>query len=186
MLIAGIDIETTGFLAADHRIIEVFIGLWRPDNPVPAFVYEQRIDPQRSISADAQRVHKISGSDLIGKPTWDAVAPAIVKILGRADANVWHNGDEFDGPFIKQELERVGLKMPERPSLDTMVEGVWATPDGKKPKLQELCFASGVDYDPAAAHAASYDVLKMMECYFFGLKTGFFRGFYPEGMSLAA
>lgn len=186
MIVAGVDIETTGLLTPDHRIIEVYIGLWRDGNRI--WEYEQRIDPQRSISAEAQRVHKISAADLMGCPLWDTVGPNVEKILLRADGVVWHNGDEFDGPFIDQELKRIGLPgLPARPAIDTMVHGVWATADGKKPRLQELCFATGVDYDPDKAHAAAYDVEKMMDAYYRGLHFGYFPTFdTATGALLAA
>lgn len=173
MITAMIDIETTGLLAPDHRLIEIYISLYKGRKQV--WKYDQRIDPQRSISAEAQRVHKISSSDLIGKPTWEVVGPTVAEILARADMFVWHNGDEFDGKFIDQELKRIGhVGVPARPAIDTMVHGVWATSDGKKPRLSELCFACDVAYDPTAAHAASYDVEVMAECFFKGLDYGFF------------
>jgi DNA polymerase-3 subunit epsilon len=172
-IVAGIDIETTGLLAADHRIIEVYISLWRKDKRI--FEFDQRIDPQRSISADALRVHGIDIGQLAGKPTWDAVAPNVVKVLSKADLFVWHNGDDFDGPFIEQELKRISLTLPKRQSVDTMKAGVWATPDGKKPTLAELCFSLGIDYDATKAHAASYDVGVMMEAYNTGVRWGYFQ-----------
>jgi len=70
------------------------------------------------------------------------------------------------------------IKMPQLS--DTMTEGVWATHDGKKPSLQELCFACEVEYDPALAHAAAYDVDKMMDCFFKGLEWGYFE--LPEAL----
>lgn len=172
-ILAGIDIETTGLLSSDHRIIEVYIGLWRGAERI--FEFDQRIDPQRSIAADAQRIHGIASTDLIGQPTWDAVAPNVVSVLEKASGFIWHNGDEFDGKFLEMELGRIGLSLPTRPSVDTMLEGIWATPDGKRPRLSELCFACGVEYDPAKAHAGSYDVQVMMEAYFKGLEWGFFQ-----------
>lgn len=187
MIVAKIDIETTGLLAPDHRIIEVYTSLYK--NRKKAFVYDQRIDPQRSISAEAQRVHGIVYTDLLGKPTWDAVGPVLYKVLERADLYVWHNGDEFDGPFLDMEFKRIGLPgLPKRPSIDTMAEGLWATHNGKKPKLAELCFACGVPYDPAKAHAASYDVEVMAECFYRGVEWGFFKlpEVASEEMRLAA
>ena len=183
-IFAAIDTETTGLLAPDHRIIEVYIELIRGSSTI--FTYEQRIDPQRLISADAQRVHKISASDLIGKPTWDTVGPVVHKILSKADGYLWQNGDDFDGPFLDQELKRIGLSLPKRPAIDTMKAGVWATPDGKKPSLQELCFACGIDYDPALAHAAAYDVQKMVGCYLRGSEWGFFPTKFVTDSALAA
>lgn len=173
MIIAGLDIETTGLLTPDHRIIEIYIGLWKDEKRI--WQYEQRIDPERGISADSQRVHGISINDLFGQPKWKAVAPMVQKILSRADLLVAHNGNEFDLPFIAKELKRVGLEIPEKPSVDTMLEGVWATSDGKKPRLGELAFACGIDYDRSKAHAAYYDVEVMMKCFFKALKWGFYK-----------
>lgn len=184
VLLAGTDIETTGLEIGDHRIIEVAIGLYRPTGE-RAYLYTQRIDPQRAIAADAQRVHGIGISDLVGKPIWNEVAPVIAKVYAKATHHIWHNGDEFDGPFLEYEFKRIGLEFPKRPSIDTMRHGVWATPDGKKPRLQELCFACNVPYDPALAHKAEYDVDKMMECYFKGLDWGFFPAL-QDGTSQAA
>jgi DNA polymerase-3 subunit epsilon len=183
-IIAGLDWETTGKFEPDHRIIEAYIGLYRGGKRI--WSYEQRIDPQRSISADAQRVHKISSSDLIGMPIWSAVAPTINSILARCDFVVAHNGNEFDRPFAEQEMTRIGLTLTEKPWVDTMQDGLWATSDGKKPRLGELAFACGVEYDPSMAHAAAYDVDRMMECYFKGLEWGFYTQPKLEGFALAA
>lgn len=184
MIIAGTDTETTGLLDADHRIIEAYVGLWRP-NGEKIFSYDQRIDPQRGISADAQRVHGITLADLVGKPNWDEVGPKLHKVLSKADLYVWHNGDGFDGPFLDMEFKRIGLSLPERPTVDTMLNGVWATHDGKKPTLQELCFACGIEYDPLAAHAAAYDVDVMMQAFFLGVQWGYFD-LPAEGLLKAA
>jgi DNA polymerase III subunit epsilon len=169
----GLDIETTGLLTPDHRIVEVYAGLW--DDGKLVAECNTRIDPQRGMPAEAQRVHKISAADLTGMPLWGTVAPKLMRLIERADVYVWHNGDEFDGPFLDMEFMRVGLpKMPVKPSLDTMKQGLWATHDGKRPRLQEVCFALGVTYDPALAHGARYDVHRMMDC----LKIGRHLGFY--------
>lgn len=183
-IIAGLDWETTGKNEPDHRIIEAYIGLYRGGTKI--WSYEQRIDPQRSIAADAQRVHGISASDLIGMPIWDSVAPTINAILKRADFIVAHNGLDFDKPFGEREMKRIGLTLTEKPWIDTMVDGVWACSDGKKPRLGELAFACGVDYDPSKAHAAAYDVDVMMECFNKGVEWGFFALPQKEGLALAA
>ncbi|WP_210334663.1 3'-5' exonuclease [Ensifer sp. ENS10] len=183
-IIAGLDWETTGKLEPDHRIIEAYIGLYRGGTKI--WSYEQRIDPQRSISADAQRVHGISAGDLIGMPIWDTVAPTINQILNRCDFVVAHNGNGFDKPFAEMEMRRIGLTLTDKPWIDTMLDGVWATADGKKPRLGELAFACGVDYDPSKAHSAAYDVDVMMDCYLKGLDWNFFSMPELEGLKLAA
>jgi DNA polymerase-3 subunit epsilon len=177
LIIAGGDIETTGLLTPDHRLIETYTGLYRGGSRI--FAYEQRIDPGRSIAADAQRVHGISSADLFGKPSWEDVANDHLKVFSKAHMIIFHNA-EFDWNFYKQEFQRIGKKLPDIPVFDTMTEGVWATSDGKQPRLEELAFACEVEYDPAAAHAAHYDVGVMMECFFKGLEWGFFE--LPEAL----
>jgi DNA polymerase-3 subunit epsilon len=185
-LAAGYDIETTGLLTPDHRIIEVYVGLWDTTTRKQVFTYEQRIDPERSIAADAQRVHGISAADLSGKPVWSMVAPALSKVLSKADFVIGHNIREFDWPFTNQELRRVGLPALDKPLVDTMLEGRWAKPDGTVPNLGALCWACEVDYDPANAHAASYDVQVMVEAYFRALDWGFFKPFNTKDQTFAA
>lgn len=183
MILAPLDTETTGLSPADDRIIEVYVELVKGSSTV--FTYEQRIDPQRSISAEAQRVHRITASDLIGKPVFATVAPVLHKILSKADAYLIHNAD-FDIGMLKAEFERNGFKLPERPVIDTMILGSWATPDGKRPSLKELCFACGIDYDDTLAHAASYDVKKMTACYLRASEWGFYPSEIKQESLLAA
>jgi DNA polymerase-3 subunit epsilon len=165
---AGIDIETTGLEKGDHRIIEIYIGLYREDKLLRE--YNQRIDPQRSIAKEAQDVHKISSADLVGMPTWSYAAPTVHAFLTKADVHVAHNS-EFDLPFIAYELKRMNLIMPERTVIDTM-QFSWATPDGKKPSLRELCLATDLEYDETQAHAAFYDVDRMMQALFQARRFG--------------
>lgn len=174
MLIAGTDIETTGLEPGDHRIIEVYTGIWDLGSRSQVDEYFQRIHPQRSIAVDAQRVHGISLADLEGCPVWDDMARDFAKSLNRADLIVGHNLIQFDMPFIGYELKRVGLAPVERPLFDTM-NARWATVNGKLPTLAELCFACGVDYDPAQAHKADYDVGVMMKAFFNALDWGWFQ-----------
>lgn len=186
MIIAGLDIETTGLLEkdgtpGDHRIIEVCAQLWDLETATLRFNFVQRIDPQRAIAAAAQAVHKITTADLVGKPVWEEVAPKLHAVCRKADLIVAHNGDGFDKPFVNGEFKRIGLPAVE-PWFDTMLEGRWSTPTGAVPSLQALCFACDVDYDPDAAHAADYDVGVMMDCFFKGLRWGWYA--LPEALRM--
>lgn len=171
MLIGGYDLETTGLLSPEHRIVEIYLGVWDLGTKSLIREFEQRINPERSIAVDAQRVHGISNAMLSGCPTWDFVAPNLFKEFAGVDLIVAHNGDGFDKPFTEQEMKRVKIAIPDRPWFDTM--GLrCATPNGKVPNLGELCFAFDVEYDPSKAHAASYDVKVMMECFFKAVEWG--------------
>jgi len=174
MLITGLDTETTGLDAAEgHRIIEVACLTYDSATRKLVDRYVQRIDPERPITPKAQEVHGISYNELVGRPKWDSVAPEVHKRLAAADMMVAHNA-AFDVPFVGIELIRIGMTLPVLEAFCTMENGRWACADGKYPKLQELCFALGVHYDPAAAHAADYDVTVMMQCFWRGLDRGFF------------
>lgn len=183
MIIASTDVETTGFLEPDHRIVEVYVDLITSGDQKVIYTYEQRINPLRSMPAEAQRVHHISGAELIGKPSFEVVGPMIHKILGKADIFVAHNA-QFDFGFYNQEFVRIGLTPLTTPVFCTMEEGIWASPTGKKPALRELCYAMDIEYDPSLAHAASYDVKRMNECFFRGVQWGWFT--LPDLMKLAA
>lgn len=183
-LVAGFDIETTGLEPGDHRIVEIYVGLWRLETRALVFELNQRLNPERTIPPETTRIHGITLADVADKPIWKEMAPAVSKILAKADLHVAHNGREFDRPFVDHELKRVGIDPVERPMVDTMLEGRWATPNGSIPSLAALCFACDVPYDPSKAHAADYDVRVMMDCFFAGLDWGFFK-IEQEGLTVA-
>jgi DNA polymerase-3 subunit epsilon len=174
MILAELDTETTGFLEPDHRIVEVYIDLVDSVTRKKLFTYEQRINPKRPMPAEAQRVHGISSNDLMNKPDWEAIGPIVHKIIMKSNLGVAHNA-EFDRDFLNMEFKRIGLAPIPQPFFCTMENGIWATPTGKKPNLQELCFACDIQYDPSLAHAAAYDVNRMEDCLFKGLDWGFYE-----------
>lgn len=177
--IGGYDTETTGLNEPVHRFVEVCLNQYDYDTDTHEFTkvdsFVQRINPERSIDAKATEVHKIHLADLVGCPKWPEVAPTLVHKLNECVWVVAHNGFDFDFSFTIRELERIGADLPDFEPFDTMIEGRWATPFGKAPNLGELCFACGVPYNPDEAHAAEYDVDKMMASFFFGLRRGVYR-----------
>lgn len=185
MIVAGLDLETTGLEKDEHRIIEAYVCLW--DLRSKSLIRELaiRIDPQRSIQAEASRVHRIYAKDLVGCPLFKDVAAKLRKELEAADLIVAHNGEAFDLPFLNAEFERNGFPPIAKPLVDTMLLGRHATFDGKVPNLGELCLAYDVAYDPDKAHAAAYDVDRMMQCFFRGHAWGFFPLPAPSEETLA-
>lgn len=174
MIVMGVDTETTGLeQEKGHRIIEIALLSYDLDSRTLVDRYVQRIDPERSIDPGAQAAHGISYSELVGQPKWEDVAETIAKRIGKIDLLVAHNMG-FDGPFIAAELLRVGYQPPDVHSLCTMENARWACPDGKLPRLGELCFSLGINYDRAKAHAAEYDVMVTLDCFFKGLERGFY------------
>jgi DNA polymerase-3 subunit epsilon len=175
MNIIVLDTETTGLKQeAGHKIIEIALLTYDLDSEKLIDTWVQRFDPQMPIDPGAQAVHGIAYSDLAGCPTWEDMAQEISDRMTKGNLLVAHNMS-FDGPFIGCELQRVGVDVPDVHSFCTMENARWACPDGKMPKLLELAFALGVEYDKGKAHAAEYDVLVTAECFFRGLKRGFYE-----------
>lgn len=175
MKIIGLDLETTGLdQQKGHRIIEVAMLSYDLATKKKIDSYITRIDPERAIDADAQAVHGISYGELVGSPKWADVAEEIAKRMSEGYVLVAHNMG-FDGPFIAAELLRAGVTPPDVFSFCTKENARWACPDGKYPKLSELCWSLGVEYDQEKAHGAEYDVEVMMDCFFKAYERGFFK-----------
>lgn len=175
MKIIGLDTETTGLSQPEgHRIIEIAFLTYDFASRELEDTWVQRFNPERPIDPGAQEVHGIAYTDVMLCPKWEEFAEEIADRISKVDLLVAHNMD-FDGPFIAGELLRAGVAAPSVQSFCTMKSGRWACVDGKFPKLGELCFALGVEYDPSLAHAAEYDVQKTMECFFKGYDRGFYK-----------
>jgi DNA polymerase-3 subunit epsilon len=172
--ILGLDTETTGLDPhTGDKIIEVALLTYDADSHELIDSYITRIDPERSINPKAQEVHGIRYEELVGCPKFNDVAHEIVARNKDADLMVAHNL-EFDAGFLVVQLAAAGVAMPNIAVFDTMKEARWATHNGKYPRLQELCFSLGVEYDTSAAHAATYDVDVMMQCLWKGAERGFY------------
>lgn len=172
-LIAGFDTETTG-LDPDKgdRIIEIALRVYDVDARKLVASLVERCDPHCPIDPKAQAVHGISYSDLVGKPDFAAFIPKINAVAKVAPIWVAHNAN-FDAMFLANEYRIACTDLPKIQMVDT-IDSRWATPNGKAPKLGELCFALGILYDPALAHAAEYDTDRTVECYLRGIDRGFF------------
>ena len=171
MVIVGLDTETTGFSFTEKkdRIVEACFAIYIYDGKELEHkrTITQRINPERSIPADAQAVHGISFEDVKLMPKWAEFADTAKKILDRADVVVIHNA-AFDVDFLVNEQDAAGQPLTgslEAKSFCTMTNARWATFDGKSPSLKELCWSLGIEYDVTKAHAAEYDVHVMMACY---------------------
>jgi DNA polymerase-3 subunit epsilon len=159
MLVAGFDLETTGVDVAVDRICEIALILQDWDTGAERLRYVRRINPLMKIAAKAMRVHGISDADVMGCPTFDMVAPLVVKMLEKVDLLIGHNIRGFDAPMLIHEFNRCGVPALKRsPIIIDTIDCRGATPDGKMPSLSELCWSLDVDYDPSKAHAADYDV----------------------------
>lgn len=175
-IVAGIDIESTGLdFLAGHKIIEIAITRYELETQTMVDSFVMRFNPRRSIDPKAQAVHGISLEDLAAEPLLADHASSVASYLSSSDIWIAHNGEAFDIPFIRHELKSYGFSLPDTPLIDTIFS-LWATEDGKRPRLEELAFSLGFMYDHTKAHSALYDTNLMMQCFFKARnKYGFFK-----------
>ena len=148
---AVLDFETTGF-SPKHgdRIIEIGAVYMDPELRIDGGL-ESLVNPQRDVGPT--RVHGITAKDVFDAPTFDQVAPALLKMLdGRVI--VGHNVS-FDLRFLTAELEREGYEVPDYVAIDTMQ--VARTLFRQEPpasfKLHDLSGHMGFDIESVFEHA---------------------------------
>ena len=101
---AVIDLETTGFVPSQERIVEVAVVVLDPEgHELDAFC--TLVDPEQD--AGPTHVHGITNGMLTGAPTFAEVHPYVAGLLtGRVV--VGHNVERFDLAFLRAECERLG------------------------------------------------------------------------------
>lgn len=171
-LVMGLDTETTGLhVDKGDRVIEFCGMVYNVSSSKRLVNVTKRFSNQgKEINKKAQEVHGISAADLIGKPKFSVFAPALDKLFQKVKIAVAHNA-EFDFKFLAHHMAEAGYPLPsDLVIFDTMGEGMTTSYDAKPPSLREFCWSMGVDYDPAEAHAAEYDVDVMMKAFITALK----------------
>jgi DNA polymerase-3 subunit epsilon len=123
--IAFLDVETTGRDPQKDRVIElgIIVGTFGTiDKPER---HGWLINPGVPVSAESSAVHGITDADLVGKPTFQEIAPLVLAALeGRVPAA--YNA-EFDRSFLLAELERAGVR-PDAPPPAVRRDIVWLDP----------------------------------------------------------
>lgn len=179
IIITGTDVETTGFKAEEgDRITEVAMLVYELDSDTMVMTakgkFNTLVNPLRSIPEVVQQITHITPALVKDAPTWKDVAPKVSKILTMTDILIAHNAD-FDSVFLALELQRLKLSFNQQMQVFcTMENGRFATPLGKCPKLTELCWSLGVEFNDKDAHRAIYDTMKMMQAVDVGLTQGYF------------
>jgi len=163
---AVLDLETTGFSPRTERIVEVAVVHVSPGGRAGA-EWSTLVHPDRS-TVGATHVHGIRPADVRGAPRFaDITGPLVEQLAGRV--LVAHNAS-FDVPFLRAELERAGVAMPEVAELCTLRESRLHLPDLLKRKLADCCSAAGVTL--SGAHSALGDAratAELLGCY---IRTG--------------
>jgi DNA polymerase III epsilon subunit family exonuclease len=111
-----IDVETTGLSPRSARVCEVASVSFRGAERVGTLA--ELVNPGQPIPPEVSRIHGITDEMVRNSPAFGAVAPRLLAAL-EGSVIVAHNA-EFDLGFLNMEFERVGLRFPDLPVLDTL------------------------------------------------------------------
>lgn len=129
-----IDVETTGGMAANHRMTEIGAVKMRGDQIVDRFT--TLLNPERPIPRLITRLTGITDAMVADAPTFGQIADPLREFIG-GSIFVAHNA-AFDHAFIRAEYERLGQRF-RGPTLCTVrMMRAWF-PGQPSYKLSELC-----------------------------------------------
>jgi DNA polymerase-3 subunit epsilon len=149
------DTETTGLAPSEGDEI-ISIGAARIINGrlLHQELYEQLVDPGRSVPAASQRIHGITPAMLAGQPPIGDVLPDLARF---ADGSVLlgHNV-AFDLKFLALKEAATGVRF-DQPVLDTLLLSPVAHPDHQDHSLEAIAARLGVNI--LGRHTALGDAL---------------------------
>ena len=136
------DTETTGLNPSDGDEI-ISVGAIRIVNGrmLRREVFDQLVDPRRTLSRESIKVHGISPEMLVNQPTIDRVLPAFHD-YAKKTVLVAHNA-AFDMRFLQIKEENTGVKFV-NPVLDTLLLSAFVHPNQDKHSLDEVAKRLGV------------------------------------------
>lgn len=99
------DLETTGILLKEDRIIEICAIKFKKDGS--KLTYQSRINPEKEIHPQATEVHHIKNEDLVGCPTFKELSDDLFNFFNGCDLG-GYNCLLFDIPILYEEFSRCG------------------------------------------------------------------------------
>lgn len=166
-----LDTETTGLDPEEgHRVVE--IGGVELINHIPTGrTYQEYINPERDMPAEAEKVHGISEAFLADKPVFSAIVEGFRSFLeedGKGEASpavlVIHNAS-FDMKFLNFELGLLGHEpIGNERVIDSLALARQRFP-GAPASLDALCRRFDVDTSARTKHGALLDSELLAEVY---------------------
>ena len=163
MLEVIIDTETTGLsVAENHKIIE--IGCVELNNQIPTNkIFHEYINPKRSISEDAYKVHGYSEKFLSDKKTFSEIADNFLNFI-KDKKLIIHNAP-FDLAFLNHELKLINHKGIDKKNVIDTLEVARAKFPGAQNSLDALCKRFNIDNSKREKHSALLDCHLLKEVY---------------------
>ena len=163
MLEVILDTETTGLSNKEkHRIVE--IGCIELNNQIPTGkIFHKYLNPQRTISADAFKIHGYSEEFLSNKETFSQVAKDFIEFIKNKKIII-HNAS-FDLSFLNFELKLINEKVMEKDSVIDTLEIARQKFPGAQNSLDALCKRFNIDNSNREKHTALIDCQLLKDVY---------------------
>ena len=163
MLEVILDTETTGLSTAEkHRIVE--IGCIELDNQIPTKkIFHEYLNPQRSVSEDAYKIHGYSDKFLSDKKTFSEIAENFLNFLKNKKIII-HNAP-FDLSFLNYEFKLIDRKGIDTQNVIDTLEIARQKYPGSQNSLDALCKRFNIDNSIRKKHNALVDCQLLKEVY---------------------
>lgn len=144
--LAVLDVETTGFDAAEEKIIEIGIVSFEAGKVVDR--WGQLINPGKPIPAEVVELTGIKDEDVADKPRFEEVAEEVSRRLQGVGIGAYNLS--FDRGFIDAELKRCGFEWPHKaPTFDPLIFARELQREHRKHSLGQVADRLGIHLENA-------------------------------------
>lgn len=163
MLEVILDTETTGLSTTEkHRIVE--IGCIELNNQISTNkIFHKCINPQRSVSEDAYKIHGHSDKFLSDKKIFSEIAEDFLNFIKNKKIII-HNAP-FDLSFLNYELKLINQKIIDKKNVIDTLEIARSKYPGSQNSLDALCKRFNIDNSKRKKHNALIDCHLLKEVY---------------------
>ena len=163
MLEVILDTETTGLAIIEkHRIVE--IGCIELENQIPTNkIFHEYLNPQRSVSEDAYKIHGYSDDFLSDKKTFSEIAESFLKFI--KDKKIIIHNAAFDLSFLNYEFRLINQKAINKNNIIDTLEIARLKYPGSQNSLDALCKRFNIDNSKREKHNALIDCQLLKEVY---------------------
>ena len=163
MLEIILDTETTGLsISEKHRIVE--IGCIELNNQIPTKnIFHEYINPQRSVSEAAYKVHGYSNDFLSDKKKFSEISEKFINFI-QGKKIIIHNA-AFDLSFLNYELKLIKKKEIIKENIIDTLEIARQKYPGSQNSLDALCKRFNIDNSKRKKHSALLDCELLREVY---------------------
>ena len=158
-----LDTETTGLSTVwKHRIVE--IGCIELENQIPTNkIFHEYLNPQRSVSEEAKKIHGYSDEFLSDKKTFSEIADNFINFIKNKKIII-HNAP-FDLSFLNYELKLLNKETIDKKNVIDTLELARKKFPGSQNSLDALCKRFKIDNSKRTKHTALLDCKLLLEIY---------------------